>query len=179
MIISHPWTTWFFLKYNLSYFGSTPLNLKCSCGYIRDLKWYILFWRETKWEGVGQEEGKWAVGFGSVGEKKGGKKEERMSEQKGGLEHNRAWLCHTVHRHDLLTHWALYLLWVAEPLFLEVARTRGSPLRTIQCHQIPKCQWRLYMVLFLSFWACMSHKTNCDLISSTTIWCRVYSLSFL
>lgn len=87
---------------------------------------------------------KWAVGFGSVGEKKKKKRNAWMS--KRGLEHSRARLCHTVHRHDLLTHWALYLLWLAEPLFLEVAHTRGGPQRTIQCHQIQKCR-RLYTVL--------------------------------
>lgn len=81
---------------------------------------------------------KWAVGFGSVGKKK--KKEKCLSEQKGvrcaqqGL---------TVsHRHDLLAHWALYLLWIADPWCLGVVHSKSSRQWTIQCHHIWKCQWR-------------------------------------
>lgn len=89
----------------------------------------ILFWKDSKGKG------KWAVIFGFGGQKKEETSEtlEWAKRGEGGLERNMSRLCHTVHRHNLLTQWALYLLRVTDPLLHMVAHTR-SPQRTIQSH---------------------------------------------
>lgn len=87
MIISHPWTTWFFFKIQPFLFWKHTFKSEMLMWLHQRFKMvhFILEGNKVRRSGARRRRSKWAVGFGSVGEKKGGKKEERMSEQKGGV----------------------------------------------------------------------------------------------
>lgn len=77
--------------------------------------------------------------------KKRKKKGKRMSEQKKIRCAQRAWLHHTVHRHDLLALWAPCLLWRSDLFYFP-----GS-LRRPNCHVSKACMFSTLLLFSCGF----------------------------